>query len=43
MLPSQFISAALNCAPAPPSIWYIGMFWLTAAITVPSFGATEYT
>jgi hypothetical protein len=28
-----------NCAPAPPSNWYIGLFWSTAAITVPSRGA----
>ena len=38
MLPSHCMPAASNFAPAPPSIWYIGMFWLTAAITVPSCG-----
>ena len=39
MLPSHWSVPASNCAALPPSKEYIGMFWFTAAITVPSFGA----
>ena len=39
MTPSQLNFATSKRTPSPPSSWNIGMFWSTAAITVPSLGA----